>query len=55
MDKDRIIRLPEVLERTGLSRTTIWRQGKAGYLPAKGADRAARRGLAGLGSRGVAP
>lgn len=28
-----IIRLPKVLEMTGLSRTTVWRQVKAGTFP----------------------
>lgn len=30
----RILRLPEVLNRTGLSRTTIWRLMRAGQFPA---------------------
>ncbi len=33
MDEARIFRLPEVLERTGLCRTTIWRKVKAGTFP----------------------
>ncbi|WP_298671215.1 AlpA family transcriptional regulator [uncultured Sphingomonas sp.] len=31
---DRLIRLPEVLLRTGLSRTTIWRRAGRGTFPA---------------------
>ena len=31
---DRMLRAPEVMARTGLSRTTIWRQVKAGTFPA---------------------
>ena len=31
---DRIIRLPEVMEKTGLSSVTIWRHERAGTFPA---------------------
>lgn len=31
---DRLVRLPEVLRRTGLSRTTIWRRAGKGTFPA---------------------
>ena len=31
---DRILRIPEVVEITGLSRTTIWRRVKSGDFPA---------------------
>ncbi len=30
----RMLRFPEIIERTGLSRTTIWRQVRAGEFPA---------------------
>ena len=30
---DRILRIPEVVEITGLSRTTIWRRVKSGDFP----------------------
>ena len=30
---DRILRIPEVVEVTGLSRTTIWRRVKSGDFP----------------------
>lgn len=30
---DRFIRQPEITERTGLSRTTIWRQERQGKFP----------------------
>ena len=33
MDEARILRLPEVLELTGLCRTTIWRMAKKGTFP----------------------
>ena len=34
MDESRrILRLPKVLEMTGLSRTSVWRQVKAGTFP----------------------
>lgn len=33
MSQPAILRLPVVLEMTGLSRTTIWRQVKAGTFP----------------------
>lgn len=33
MQKDRIIRIPEVLERVGLSRTTIYQKIKEGSFP----------------------
>lgn len=32
---DRFIRLPEVLDRTGLSSVTIWRKERAGVFPAR--------------------
>jgi prophage regulatory protein len=31
---DRMLKAPEVMERTGLSRTTIWRRVRAGTFPA---------------------
>lgn len=31
---DKILRIREVMERTGLSRTTIWRKVRAGKFPA---------------------
>ena len=31
---DRILRIPEIVEITGLSRTTIWRRVKSGDFPA---------------------
>ena len=31
---DKILRIPEVVEVTGLSRTTIWRRVKSGDFPA---------------------
>lgn len=34
MTTDRLLRLPEVLRRTGLSRTTIWRRVGKGTFPA---------------------
>lgn len=30
---DRLLRIPEVLHLTGLSRTTVWRMEKAGLFP----------------------
>ena len=32
---DRILRLPEVLARTGLARTTLWRMERRGEFPAR--------------------
>lgn len=33
-DNNRLVRLPEILRRTGLSRTTIWRRVAKGTFPA---------------------
>lgn len=30
---DQILRMPDVLQRTGLSRTTLWRRVKSGQFP----------------------
>lgn len=35
MNTDRILRFPEVHARTGLSRTTIWREINAGRFPSQ--------------------
>ncbi len=34
LDPDKMLRPPEVMERTGLSRTTLWRRVRAGTFPA---------------------
>ena len=34
MDDQQMLRAPEVMARTGLSRTTIWRRVRAGTFPA---------------------
>ena len=45
---DRIIRLNTVLDRTGLSRSTIYRKIAEGYVPASDQDQRQWRGMEGI-------